>query len=327
MIDALRRSLLSMTVICILTLNSCGGGGGGGLDSVTPGWVTIDAANAVSTVCNDTTLTGKAFISSTSSSCCSGTAEHLTGVTVTWHNETGDQSGSTYQHVNLVGTFGISAFGDHTWIATVPLVMGANTIAITAQEPGGLTATKRVTIVKNGNSYSVSGRLSNQADFGLGYLEAGMSVTLSGNTTRTSVVNSVVNAGVFGMTCVPPGTYRLTPSPNPFSYPFVPAYIDIEVVNADINNLYMVATTYEVSGKITYANNGSPAASTSLGISSAGSALYTTSDYNGNFKFTVPNGNYSIQPFDMLFQPGMFNPPYQDITVAGGNVSNVNFTR
>lgn len=312
--------------LATLVLAGCGGGGGG-TDLVAQGWVTVDAANAPNTVCNDTTLTGKAFISPTWWGCCTGTAEKMTGVTVTWRNETGGQSGAAYQHVNLVGSFGISTLADHSWSATVPLVMGANTIAIQAQDPSGLTATKRVTIVKSGPSYSVSGRLSNQVDFGLGYLEAGMSVTLSGNTTRTNVVNSAASAGVFRMSCVPPGTYRLTPSPNPFNYPFVPAYIDLQVVNADISNLDMVATTYNASGNITYSTNGTPVTSIPISISSAGSSLYTTSDSNGNFRFTVPNGNYRIQPFELYFQPGTFNPTYQDITVSGNNMSNVNFTK
>lgn len=313
--------------VCSLVLVSCGGGSGGGLDSVTPGWVTIDASSAASTVCNDSTLTGTAFISPTWWGCCGGTAEHLTGVTVTWHNETGGQSGTAYQHVNLIGSFGISALADHTWSATVPLAMGTNTIAITAQDPSGITATKRTTVVKIGTSYSVSGRLANQADLGLGYFESGMSVLLSGPTTKTMVASSGANAGAFQGSCVPPGTYRLTPTPSAFNYIFAPPHIDFDVVNTDISGLNMIGAAFQVSGNITFSVNGNQSPSTLVSINSSVASLLATSDANGHFNFVVPNGNYRIQPSEFLCSQCVFTPAYQDIIVSGGDVTNVNFTR
>lgn len=136
-----------------LGLSACGGG------SVeiywgpsTSGWVTIDPVS--STVGDSVTLSGEAFISPTYWNCCIGTAQQMTAVTVSWRNETTGASGLASQSVR-VGTF--VPLYDHVWTATVPLVLGANRIAITATDVAGITATARTTVDRTVAPYSLSG--------------------------------------------------------------------------------------------------------------------------------------------------------------------------
>jgi len=136
-----------------LVLGACGGGSveiywGPSLS----GWVTIDPVP--STTGDSATLSGEAFISPTYWNCCIGTAQQMTAVTVSWRNETTGASGLASQSVK-VGTF--EPLYDHVWTATVPLALGANRIAITATDVGGLSATARTTVDRTVASYSLSG--------------------------------------------------------------------------------------------------------------------------------------------------------------------------
>jgi hypothetical protein len=135
-------------------LAGCGGGFSIGFysdpyDPPTPAsaWVTIDPVSEPTTVSDHVWLTGTAFISPTWWHCCGGTAQEMTAVTVTWRNETSGQSGFAFQSVET-GLF--VPLYNHTWSATVPLVPGVNTIAVTASDPAGLTATERVLITRTG---------------------------------------------------------------------------------------------------------------------------------------------------------------------------------
>lgn len=138
-----------------LLLSACGGGSVEIYWGPSPsGWVTIDPVQ--STVGDSATLSGEAFISPTYWNCCSGTAQQMTAVTVSWRNETTGASGLASQSVK-VGTF--EPLYDHVWTATVPLVLGSNRIAITATDVAGITATARTTVDRTGASYSISGRV------------------------------------------------------------------------------------------------------------------------------------------------------------------------
>jgi len=110
-------------------------------------WISIDPVSEPTTVSDHLWLTGTAFISPTWWHCCGGTAQEMTAVTVTWRNETSGQSGFAFQSVE---TGLVVPLFNHTWNATVPLVLGVNTIAVTASDPASLTATERVLITRIG---------------------------------------------------------------------------------------------------------------------------------------------------------------------------------
>lgn len=152
------RSLGLVFLALLLTafLTSCGGGGGDGNDergggtTTGVGWVTITSPqpSSFSTEASSVELGGAAFVSPDKSVCCSAP---ITGVTVTWSSSAG-ASGGASQNAFLCGPFGILGSADHvcnhTWRATVPLVLGANTIQVRATDFGRNSATATITITR-----------------------------------------------------------------------------------------------------------------------------------------------------------------------------------
>ncbi len=80
-------------------------------------------------------------------------------------------------------------------------------------------------------------------------------------------------------------------------------------------------TTYSISGQATSDGTGLSGVTVTLSGTSSGTA---TTDNNGNYTFTgLSNGSYKITPSLTNYT---FDPPYSDITIAGSNQTNVNFT-
>ncbi|MFC4346009.1 hypothetical protein [Cupriavidus numazuensis] len=316
-------------MISILLVASCGGGGGGGdggdIISRPPptGWVTIDSPDTTSTICNEVSLTGAAFISPTFFGCCNGSAEEITGVTVTWRNETNGQAGKAIQTVSVSGLTGPF---NHRWTATVPVAMGTNTIIVSASDPAGINGTASVDISKTGPSFKVSGQLRSVNGIGLGFFESGISVTLAGAKDLTAVPDSGAKAGAYSLSCVPPGTYTLTPKSSAFHYDFSPSSQTFDVVDHDVTLVDMVAPAYRVDGRITFSVNGAPSPGTSVMISSGGASLSNLTDNTGLYLFVVPDGPYRIEPHDLFFST-VFTPASQDIIVSGQDISALNFAR
>lgn len=145
----------SLVLLAILSaLAACGGGGGGdsgtGGDTgnVGAGWIRIDHTTAPggTTTSDSVYLSGEAFVSPTWFACCSGSAETISGVTVTWLNETTGQSGKASQRVIVNYVFFLLL--DHLWDASIELVDGANQITLTATDPSGNTGRVSTTITR-----------------------------------------------------------------------------------------------------------------------------------------------------------------------------------
>lgn len=302
-------------------------GGGASEPPVPPepsGWITIDPVAEPATVCNEVYLSGTAFISPTWWHGPPGTAAEMTGVTVTWLNESSGQSGTTFQSVRL-GT--LLPLDDHTWSAKVPLVMGVNTIAVTATGLGGLPGTKRVSVAKTGASYTVKGKLGNFDGLGLGYLESGMGIELSGDRVVTGAVGSGAQAGEFQFSCLAPGSYVVTPGSAAFSFSFGPWSRAFTVVDADVTGLDMSAPAQPVSGQVTWAVSGAPSSETLLRIGGGSNAWSRLTDARGEYRFLVPDGAYAVVPSDPSCVRCPFTPARRDIAVQGAAVTGLDFTR
>lgn len=159
------RAMLLFTVTAMLSACSSGGGD----DAPNAGWAEIHGACSYGplscidlsadppyTTLNDTiTVTGTAFISPTGSESCSETfgasstaaTINLTGVTVSWANQTtgsgepASQRASSFQLLFVV-------FCDHTWQASVPLAIGDNLFTVTAADSAGNVGRASTTITR-----------------------------------------------------------------------------------------------------------------------------------------------------------------------------------
>lgn len=318
-------SVCAIAMACVLA--ACGGDGGS--RSVAPPaatWtLTIDPAPDPTTVCNQVILSGKTFISPTHFRCCSGTAQEMTGVTVTWQNESSGLSGPAFQDVD------VSFFGpfleNHRWSATVQLVIGTNSLVVRASDPAGRTGIARVSIAKTGASFSLGGRLVSSSGLGLGFFESGQSVALAGTITTTAAVSSGAHAGQFVLTCVPPGNYTVAPSSSAFTYAYVPPQREVTVIDADLSGLDMVAPAHLVEGRVTYSANGAASPMTFVTIGTGNQSLTNRTDADGFYRFVVPDGEYRVQPSDLLCPGCVFSPPFSDVTIAGVNATGIDFSR
>lgn len=277
-------------------------------------WLTIDPV-LQTTNCDQIALAGEAFISPTYWHCCGGSAAEMTAVTVTWRNETTGETGSAAQSVKYGLLYPLY---DHRWSATLPLTMGANSIAVTAADPK-ISAVRRITITRSGLSLTASGRLRTTNGIGIGTDNSGLRMTLTGPPNR--VVN-VDTLNGYRFECLTPGSYTVGLLQNTFYYHFSPDSPTFVLDNQNVILADMVAPAYRVHGQVWYAGTGVPAAGTLLKISGWGNFVITSSDAGGNFEFVVPNGSYRIESAG-----DAISPSYQDVTVSDADAPAVNFTR
>ncbi|HEY6000167.1 MAG TPA: carboxypeptidase regulatory-like domain-containing protein, partial [bacterium] len=159
--------------------------------------------------------------------------------------------------------------------------------------------------------YTVSGSVTSGAT-GL----AGVTMTLSGAATATTTTDA---SGAYTFTSLVDGSYTITPSLP--GYVFAPADASITVAGADVTNVDFAATAvFTVSGTVTSGATG--LAGVTMTLSGAATAT-TTTDASGAYTFTsLVDGSYTITPS----LPGyVFAPADASITVAGADVTNVDF--
>ena len=308
-----------------LVLSACGGGSVEFYWGPSPsGWVTIDPVSSPDTVCDSATLSGEAFISPTYWHCCSGTAQEMTAVTVAWRNETTGASGLASQSVK-VGA--VVPLYDHTWVATVPLVLGTNRIAITATDVAGLTATARTTVEKTGPSYTISGRVATTTgDWGIGQVESGASVQAVGPVQATALPTSGAGGGQYALSCLPPGQYQVRPQAAPWPFAFSPSVRVVDVVASHVSGVDFQAPAHRISGRVSWAISGQPSRGDVLTVSQGGASLARLSDAQGTFGFVLPDGPYRVTPSDP-YCPScvVYLPAWRDVTLQGADVGGVDF--
>ncbi len=153
-------------LLAAATLSACGGGGD---DAPNVGSVGIDVAcpsadvhcilfsdDPPYTTDHDTIIVaGGAFISPTSNASCSetfGAADtaatiSLTGVTVSWVNETTGTGGPASQRASSF-RFIFIVTCRHRWQASVPLAIGDNLFTVTASDSAGNVGQASITITR-----------------------------------------------------------------------------------------------------------------------------------------------------------------------------------
>lgn len=319
----LRSLLLPFSVALLL---SCGGAG----DvtdplPVSPAWVTIDPPASQTTVCNEVQLTGDAFISPTLWHCCGGTAAGMTAVTVTWRNETTGDAGSAIQSVQ---TGLVVPLFDHEWTATVPLAPGSNALTVTATDTAGQSAKARIAIDKTGPSYGLSGRVwTDGGVWGIGHRDSGARVAIAGPVNTIALPASGLAQGGYAATCLPPGRYTVTPASSALAFAFQPASRTVDIVAADVTNVDFVAPAHSLAGQVTWAISGLPATAELMTLTGGAAALVRGVDSTGEYRFVVPDGNYTIEPSDPLCPACVHLPAQQGASVSGFDVTGVDFLR
>ncbi|MCE5275798.1 MAG: carboxypeptidase-like regulatory domain-containing protein [Syntrophaceae bacterium] len=318
------------TAVIFLVIGTvrCGGGGGGGGDggnetggggSVT---ITDPGSSGYSTVCNSVLLSGEAFISPTWSGCCSGSAETLTGVTVTWTNETTGESGKASQYVRICSFFFTPYLCEHTWMATIPLALGDNRITVVAADPSNRTGQDTITIYKPTPSYSITGKVANQNGVGM----PGIKVTVENAGTATSLYAYTGRDGTYSFDCMESGSFKLTPA-SAISYAFWPSDRTFIVSGSDVTGQDFSVEAYFISGRATYAN-GVPIQDYVFRLTGGNTSAGNTTDSGGSYIFLVPNGTYTIEPSGWAFSLGSplsFWPTSRTVTVDHADVPGQDF--
>jgi hypothetical protein len=324
--------LPTLLAALLLTLAGCSGSGG---DAVPPGpsggWVTITSpsdSGSATTYCSSITLSGEAFISTDYYRCCSGSATD-TGVTVSWENLVTGTSGTASQSVDYCYLFGTPYLCNHTWYAEVPLILGDNLIQLTATDPGGTGGIATITITQPEYSYSLSGRLSTYEGLGLGYFQSGVGLALSGPVSKSSTPSSADGSGVvtgqYQFSCIPDGSYTITPVTPAFNYLFEPPSLEFSVVGQDVVNLDFRTTAYPLSGTITDAGGTPQSSFISVTIASSDGSRSWPVQPDGSYRYIVPNGSYTITPTDYLCLTCSFTPPGRTVDVTDQGVSGLDF--
>jgi hypothetical protein len=143
----------------------------------------------------------------------------------------------------------------------------------------------------------------------------GATVSLSGAATAIVVADSWGNYIITGLTN---GSYVITASAP--GYTFTPASQSVTLNGASVSGVNfssVLTTTFSVSGNVA----GAGGAFATMMLSSG---AVVVADASGNFVFNgVIGGSYTITPAKSGY---VYSPASANLTVAGANVTNVNFT-
>ena len=268
-----------------------------------------------SQVCNNELLAGSAGFG-TSWRCCTGTADQITGVNVTWRNETTGSSGEARQNVFCP----IISFCEHRWDAAIPLVLGDNRITVTASDTTtGAATTTAITINKPILTYTVSGTFLSHLGTPPGI--GNVLVKTAGAGLHSA---GVAADGTFQMSCVPDGSYTLTPS-STIAYDFSPPDRALTVAGADVTGQSFSATAFLISGNMTFTSNGAGKSSQAINLSGSGSTATNSTDSAGSYNFLAPNGSYTLTPVDFSGRPEPSNPPRRNVLVDNADLPGQDF--
>lgn len=323
---------ISVSVLVLAFMAGCSSEQGTTEDTAEPsgGWVKITSPNDTGyadTFCNSLMIRGEAFISQDYYACCSGSATD-TGVTVSWENLVSGSSGNASQSIDYCVFFGTPVLCDHTWSASVPLVLGDNIIRITARDPGGTGGTDSITISKPEYSYKASGLVSTYDGLGLGYFQSSVELGLTGNTVSRVITNSAGDmVGSYQFTCLPDGAYSVAPSTQVFDYSFSPAFRDFIVAGQDISNLDFQTAAYPLTGRITNSSDMPISSFIAVKINDGNGEWLRSVEEDGTYTYIVPNGTYTITPIDTLCESCSFTPAQRVVDVTDGGLSALDFVK
>ncbi|MFT3835640.1 MAG: DUF2012 domain-containing protein [Myxococcaceae bacterium] len=146
----------------------------------------------------------------------------------------------------------------------------------------------------------------------------GVTLSLSGTSTQETVTAA---DGSFRFDGLADGTYQVTPVKT--GYRFQPASVSFTVrgKNVEEQNFlsFPMAIAHGISGVITHA----PGFTISVGLIGYSLTTETQANQDGAFAFDgLPDGIYRLTP---VLDGYTFTPDHLDITVAGADVSGVEF--
>lgn len=201
----------------------------------------------------------------------------------------------------------------YLWSASVPLQLGDNPIEINGD--GVLADSIAVT---RAPSFGLSGTV---AFNGAGQFNIMLALRDPAGVSSPQFSYSD-GSGSYRFSYVPAGTYTLAPS-DP-CYTFSPASRSVTGSGADISGMDFALDAKPgatVSGRLTWATNGSGIGGVPVSRSHAGIAVNATtvvSRFDGYFTFTcVPDGFYVITPdLSGLVGPSSFTPPNRSVAVV-----------
>ncbi len=323
--------IIPRIILFSLVIAGCKGGGGGsayiGGGGNSAGWVTINSPTTeptTSTNCNSISLGGEAFISPTEWRCCSGSAAD-TGVSVAWSNVTTGQSGTAFHWVDICYFITAPYLCNHTWSATVPLVVGDNQIMISASDAAGVSAQDSIAVSKPALTYSIGGKV--YSTLGLGLWNSGLSgfkLTLTDGVQNPYVFTG--KNGNYRFSCILNGSYTITPS-STINFAFTPTTSTVTVNDADVTNIDFVTEAYFISGKVTYAS-GTGISGVQISLAGTNTTATYGTDANGDYVFAVPNGSYTVTPSycsSLFFYCQSFMPAVRNVTVNSADVAGQDF--
>ena len=175
------------------------------------------------------------------------------------------------------------------------------------------SATQTFTVVVS--AYSISGTVTDENT------DPVPGVTMEAyNSLAVKATETVTGAdGTYELTGLIADTYRVVPSYDPFT--FNPTEQDVTLITDSVTGIdfQLVPGAWSISGTITRGAGGPgiEGVTVSIGVRSA------TTDANGDYTITgVPDGTYTVTP---TLAGRVFDPVSRDVTVAGADVTNVDF--
>jgi hypothetical protein len=149
-------------------------------------------------------------------------------------------------------------------------------------------------------SYTISGTIS-----GVG--GNGATVTLTGARSATTTASST---GAYSFTGLLAGAYTITPTNG--TYTFTPTNRAVTVTNGNLTENF-ATVTYTISGSVT-----GPGANGATVTLAGTSSATTTTNFLGNYSFTVTNGSYTVTATQSGY---VYSPSTQSVTVKGANAT------
>jgi sugar lactone lactonase YvrE len=209
------------------------------------------------------------------------------------------------------GTFDFAGLPDGTYTVTPSLSGYTFTPASKQLTISGSDVTS-LSFAASGASYTLSGTITyNSAAL------QGVTVAVSGSSTTSTATDA---SGAFSFS-LPAGSYTLTPTLG--GYTFNPTSVSSTSLSGNWTGNNFIASKivsgYAVSGTVTSGGAALSGVTVSYTGTASGSA---TTDANGAYSFTLPNGSYTLKP---SLSGYVLTPTTLSVTVNSSAVADNNF--